>query len=403
MKKLKILIICDKGFVFGGTEVLIFNEKEGLIKRGHEVKVFSSDVSNDQANFGDYTFKGFNENSIIKWFNYVFNFNSYIKIKQVLREYKPDIIHLHNIFYQVSPSVLLGVGNIPTVLTLSSYELICPTGALIKPDGYRCVSPGKHDLRCTGSIKGYLYETIKQFIHKYLLKKIAIYIAPSESIKGDFSNQKIISSPITVIHNGIQLMEFSPMVNYKRLLYVGRLSKEKGVEVLLRAIKIIKERIPEIIVDIVGDGPEKNILMKLSNDLDLDNNVRFVGSIPHNKIGDFYKLCTAIIVPSICADNFPTVCIEAMSIGRPIIGSRVGGIPELIDDRNTGYLIQSGNPEQVANKVTYLVKHPDLIRSMGKKAFIKSKLFGLDEHLNSLEQLYKSVIVGSKNNKYEKS
>lgn len=395
MKKLKILIICDKGFVFGGTEILILNEKEGLIKRGHEVKVFSSDVSNDQVNFGDYTFKGFSENSLIKWFSYVFNFNSYIKLRQVLREYKPDIIHLHNIFYQVSPSVLFAVGNIPTVLTLSSYELICPTGAMIKSDGSRCISPGKHDLRCTGSIKGYLYETIKQFVHKYLLKKIALYIAPSESIKGDFLNQKIISSPITVIHNGIPLMAFSPLVNYKRLLYVGRLSKEKGVEVLLRAMKIIKERMPEIIVDIVGDGPEKNILIKLSNDLNLGNNVRFVGSIPHNKIGDFYKLCTAIIVPSICADNFPTVCIEAMSIGRPIIGSRVGGIPELINDGDTGFLIQPGDSRQLADKVIYLINNLDLIRIMSEKAFVRSRLFSLDEHINSLEQMYKSVIIRS--------
>jgi len=179
---------------------------------------------------------------------------------------------------------------------------------------------------------------------------------------------------------------------------VGRLSKEKGVEVLLEAIKIIKKSVPGILVDIVGDGPEKNMLIKLSKDLNLKNNVKFIGSIPHNIVGDFYKQCTVLIIPSVWDEPFGLVGIEAMSVGRPVIASRVGGIPEWLNDGETGYLTQSRNVEQLANKVTYLVKHPDLVRSMGKKAFARSKLFNLEEYINSLEQLYKSIIV----KKYEK-
>jgi glycosyltransferase involved in cell wall biosynthesis len=396
MKKLKILIICDRAYIYGGSEVIILNEKKGLIRRGHEVKILSSDLPNDKISFADYTFKGFSENTAIKWLNCIFNFNSYIKLKQVLREYKPDIIHLHNIFNQVSPSVLFAVGNIPTVLTLHSYELICPMGGLIKPDGSRCISPGKHDLRCTGSIKGYLYEVIKQFIHKYLLKKISVYIAPSGSIKRDFSNQRIISSPIIVIHNGIQLLKFSPIINNKSLLYVGRLSKEKGVDVLLRAIKIIKESVHDIVVDIVGDGPEKNMLINLSDDLYLNDNVRFIGSIPHNKIGDFYKQCTALIVPSVWGEPFGLVGIEAISIGRPVIASNVGGISEWLDDEKTGYLVEPGNSNQIAEKVIKLFSHKRLLEQMGKNERKKVEQFSIEIHVKKLEKIYQKMYMKRK-------
>jgi colanic acid/amylovoran biosynthesis glycosyltransferase len=234
---------------------------------------------------------------------------------------------------------------------------------------------------------------IKQFIHKFFLKKISVYIAPSESIGRDFFNQCIISSPIIVVHNGIELMEFSPISNYKKLLYVGRLSKEKGVSVLLEATRMIKECIPDIIVDIVGDGPDKDMLVNMSKYLGIEKNIRFLGNIPHNRIESFYKKCTLLIVPSVCADNFPTVCIEAMSIGRPIIGSNAGGIPELVDDGSTGFLVHPGNARQVADKAICLLRDLNLIKAMSEKAAIKSRSLSLDENVNNLEQLYKKLLI----------
>jgi len=398
MKKLKILLINDRGYLTGGVEINVLKLSEELKKRGHTVKILTSDINpTDVPLFSDYTFRGYNENSVIRWFKWVFNLDSYFKLKQILKEYKPDIIHLQNIFYQVSPSILLAAGNIPTILTLHSYELICPPGTRVTSDGSRCVSPGKHDLRCTGSIKGYVYEVIKQFIHKFLFKKISIYIAPSKSIKRDFLNQHIISSSIVVVHNGIKLMKISPILNYKNLLYVGRLSKEKGASVLLEATKLIKVSVPDIIVDIVGDGPDRDMLISLSKHLGIEKNIRFVGNIPHDKIEDFYKKCTLLIVPSVCSDNFPTVCIEAMSVGRPTIGSNVGGIPELVDDGNTGFLVQPDNPRQIAAKTIHLLSDSNLIKVMSEKAVTKSKSLSLDENVNSLEQLYKKIVASSRN------
>jgi hypothetical protein len=157
MKKLKILFINDRGYSAGGAEVIILKQLEELKKRGYSVKMFASDINpTDVPLFSEYTFKGYDEKSAIGWFKRVFNIDSYYKLKQIIKEYKPDIIHLQNIFYQVSPSILLAVGNIPTIMTLHSYDLICPTGALVKSDNSRCISPGKHDLWCTGSMKGYV-------------------------------------------------------------------------------------------------------------------------------------------------------------------------------------------------------------------------------------------------------
>jgi glycosyltransferase involved in cell wall biosynthesis len=392
MKNIKILFISDKGYQFGGVEINALNLAIELRKQGYIVKILTSDINpTDTPLFSNYTFKGYDEKSPFRWFYRIFYFPSYIKLKLILKEFKPDIIHLHNIFYQVSPSVLLAVGNIPTILRLCSYELICPMGGIIKFDGSRCISPGKHDLRCTGSVKGYLYELIKQFIHKYLLKKISLYLAPSESIKRDFFNQSIISSPIVVIHNGIPLLRYFPIINYNKLLYVGRLSSEKGVDVLLRAIKIIKKKVSNIKVDIVGDGPDKNALINLCRNLDLDENVRFVGKIYNNKIIDYYKKCTLLIIPSIWFEPFGLVGIEAMSVGRPVIASRVGGIPEWLENGKSGFLVNPGNSKQIAEKVIELFSDRKHIEEMSKNAYRNAERFSMKDYVKGIKKIYQKL------------
>ncbi|OGM10693.1 hypothetical protein A2Z22_05295 [Candidatus Woesebacteria bacterium RBG_16_34_12] len=389
MKKLKILFINDYGYQLGGVEISILNQVLGLKKRRHTVKIFTSDNNpSDKPLFSNYTFKGYNEKSPLRWFNRVFYISSYLKLKQVLREYEPDIIHLHNIFYQVSPTVLLAVRNTPTVFTLHSYELICPTGVIIKQDGSRCVTEVKHDLRCTGSVKGYIYEKIKQEIHRLLFKKVTMYIAPSESIKKDFTNQRIISSPIKVIYNGIELSKYEPILNFNRILYVGRLSKEKGVEVLLKATNKIKEVIPNIRVDIVGDGPETEHLKSLCKSLDLQNTVFFSGKIENNDVIDYYKNCTFLVVPSICPESFSLTGVEALSIGRPVIGSNLGAIPEWLIDKKCGYLFTPESVSNLVEKSLVLLKNKPVLLRMSKFGYKYSRKFSTDINTNNIEGLY---------------
>lgn len=389
MKKLKILIICDRGFLLGGVEINILRQSYELKRRGHSVKVLSSDYNpSNKPLYSDYTFRGFKENNLIKWILQIFNPISLGEVIKAIKEYQPDIIYLHNIFYQASPSILLATKGIPTVMVLCSYEVICPTGALVKPDGSRCVSPGKHDLRCTGSIKGYIYELIKQEIHRLLLKNVTMYIAPSESIKRDFTGQRLISSPIKVIYNGIDPSKYEPINNFHRILYVGRLSKEKGVEILLKAANKIKKEFSNIKVDIVGDGPEAEHLKSLSKLLDLQNTVSFVGKVEEDKVMDYYKNCSFLAVPSICPESFSLVGVEALSIGRPVIGSNLGAIPEWLVDKKCGFLFTPGSVESFANKSLALLKNKQLLQKMSKFGYQYSRKFLTSINIDELENLF---------------
>ena len=394
MKKLKILIINDKGFLFGGAEVRLLNQKRELMRRGHVVRIFSSNFDYGKKNFSDYRFSGFNvnEKSIIKWFNQIFNLRSYFKLKEILKEFKPDIIHIFNIYYQVSPSVLKCLKNIPTIMSICSYEMICPMGA-VPASSVKCnYKFGKQCLKCIGSFKGYYYEKIKQKVYKILLNNIDIFVAPSKNIKKNFIKQDFINSKIITIYNGIKLFKYSEVKDTKKILYVGRLYKEKGVEYLLNAIPLIFKKIPKVRCDIVGDGPERERLERLVKKLKLSKNVKFLGKIAYEKIEECYRRSTVVVIPSICPEAFCLVGLEAMSVGRAVVGTNIGAIPEWLEDGRTGFLVEPKNYKDIANKIIKLFENQKLLKMMGERAHIRVEKFSIEEYVKNLERLYEKIL-----------
>ena len=392
MKKLKILIINDKGFPFGGVEERVLNQKRELMRRGHVVRIFSSNFDYGKENFSDYRFSGFNEKSIIKWFNQIFNLRSYFKLKEILKEFKPDIIHIFNIYYQVSSSVLKCLKNIPTTMSICSYEMICPRG-VVPASSVKCnYKFGKQCLKCIGSFKGYYYEKAKQKIYKIFLNNVDVFIAPSKNTKKNFKKQDFINSEIVTILNGIVLFKYNEVKDTKKILYVGRLSKEKGVEYLLKAMPLIIKEIPTVHLNIVGNGDEKHRLEILTKELNLEKSVAFIGSISHSEVEKYYKKANIVIVTSIWPEPFGLIGPEAMSVGRPVIGTKVGGIPEWLEDGRTGFLVEPKNSKDIANKIIKLFENQKLLKIMGKRAYIKSAQFSIEEYVKNLERLYEKIL-----------
>lgn len=391
MKKLKILIINDKGYPFGGVEVRILNQKRELMRRGHVVKIFSSNFDYGKENFSDYRFSGFNEKSIIKWFNQIFNLRSYFKLKEILKEFKPDIIHIFNIYYQVSPSILKCLKNIPTIMSICSYEMICPIGA-VPASSVKCnYKFGKKCLKCIGSFKGYYYEKVKQKIYKIFLNNVDVFVAPSKNTKKNFKKQDFINSEVIYIYNGIKLLKYYEIKILKKILYVGRLSKEKGVEYLLNAMPLILIKQPKGRCDIIGDGPERERLERLVKNLKLSKNVKFHGKIAYEKVEEYYRRSTVVVIPSIWPEPFSLVGVEAMSVGRAVIGTNIGAIPEWLEDGRTGFLVEPKNSKDIANKIIKLFENQKLLKIIGKRAYIKSAQFSIEEYAKNLERLYEKI------------
>ena len=130
---MKILIVEDIGFEPGGVQSYLINLKKELKKEGHTIKILSSDVNPEKKHFSDYKFRSFNKNRITRYFLHIFNPFSYFKIKQILKKFKPDIIHLNNFLNLASPSILCCLKNIPVIMTLHGYGIVCPVGYRMLP------------------------------------------------------------------------------------------------------------------------------------------------------------------------------------------------------------------------------------------------------------------------------
>ena len=390
---MKILVINDTGVEYGGVSTYIGLIRSELGKKNHTVKILSSDVYYGKEHFSDYEFGGEKNRDTIKWFfNKLFNFKSYFKTKEVLKDFKPDIVHLNYIDNQVSPSVLACLRDIPVVMTLHDYSLFCPMGRIL-PSQEICEKYfGKHCIKCIGSIKGYYYEKIKQKVYKILLNNIDSFIAPSRNLKKNFKKQNFINREIITITNGIAIFKYNEVKDTKKILYVGRLSSEKGVEYLLNAIPLILIKQPKARCDIVGDGPEREKFERLVKNLKLSKNVKFCGKIAYEKIEEYYRKSTVVVIPSICPEAFSLVGVEAMSVGRVVVGTNVGAIPEWLEDGKTGFLVEPKNSKDIANKIIKLFKDQNLLKVMGKRAHIKSAQFSIEEHINNLEKLYKRIL-----------
>ena len=381
---MKILIVNDNGIEIGGVETYLINLKQELINKGHNVKILAS-RTDKRISFNDYSFKGLDISSKFRVFPYVFNLSSYFNIKKIIKEYKPDVVHLNFIFYHTSPSILLALRKIPTLMTLHAHELLAPVGINYTD---KCKHPFiGYCIRCTGKTK-YIPEIIKRIIFKILSRNIDMYIAPSKFYKSLYFNFGFKN--IVQIYNGIRVNK-----NYKKvslnnnILYVGRLAPEKGTENLINAIYHLKDVIPNLKLKIVGDGPEYDRLSRLIGRYNLNSIIKLVGKVPNNKLSKFYNECSIVIVPSAYPDNLPTVCIEAMNYGRSIIASNIGGLPELIS--KNGVLVEPNNSIDLAKAIKKLLLNKRLLSKYSKQSRVMINKFNIDSNVVKILNLYQKL------------
>jgi glycosyltransferase involved in cell wall biosynthesis len=196
--------------------------------------------------------------------------------------------------------------------------------------------------------------------------------------------------PIKQIYNGIMLPLETPIINKKRLLFVGRLEYVKGVEILLEALNVVRKKVPGIQLVIIGDGPNRAELEKHVATYELSDSVKFKGWLNSARVHKEYIKATAIIIPSIWPENLPTVCIEALAAGRPVIGCRVGGIPEMIKHNTNGKIVNPGDYNQLAVAIVDLLNSKDL-NIISTNAANSMKTFQIDLFIDQLLRLYTKI------------
>lgn len=257
-------------------------------------------------------------------------------------------------------------------MTLHSYKMVCAVNSLFVNNNV-CVSCSNRRFYF-GLFKRCIYNSFtksfvmmcEMYLHHFFLNtygKIDLYITPSYFLRKK-ATEMGFKQKIIVLPNIINLNDYSPQFNYKdeSIVYFGRLSKEKGINILLDAIKGL-----DAYLKIIGDGPERNNLEEKVRREGIEN-VIFLGFLEKEELKKEVSGAMFSVLPSICYENYPYGIIESFALGKLVIGSDIGGIPELIKEGETGFLFKTGSAEDLKNKILQLINNKELIIRLGQNA-----------------------------------
>lgn len=390
-------------YIKGGSETYYFALKRLLESKGHTVIDFSmEDEKNFTSPYSSYFVKNVDYNAksgigekIRGASNIVYSFEAKRKFEQLVKEVKPDIVHLHIFQHQLSPSILdiIKKYNIPTVYTAHDLKMLCLNYKMMHHGKiceecqggkyYRCALnkcvKDSFSKSCVNVVEGYLHK----WKHSYDV--IGTIITPSAFYKKTFEKFGIEESRIMHIPNFIDQMK--PQVTQlddkeKYYLYFGRLSEEKGIMTLLKAVEGT-----EIQIKIVGTGPMEESARQFAQEHQI-HNVKFLGFQSGKALTDIVGNAKAIILPSEWYENGPYSAIESLQLGRPIIGADIGGIPELILDNNQ--LFEHGDAQSLQKAIFKVeemneMQYNDLVQNSLK---LFEEYYTPNKHFALLQEAY---------------
>lgn len=305
-----------------------------------------------------------------------------ILILRKIIEIKPDIVHIQ------------GSQPLGAVIGVLLGGILRKTPVVLTVHGINKIAVKYGESKHTG-----IKRVINSLIEDRLFSCIPPIIVVSPHLK-QYITQKA-NSKTYIIPNGINYYKLQSMrgnSNFKlknsSVFFIGRLTEIKGVDILLKAVPIVKREIPEIKVYIAGDGPLKKELIDMTKKLNIENNVEFLGFISENEKNSYLKSVDICAFPS-RYEPFGIVLLEAMACKRPVIGSKVGGIPFVIEDKKTGLLFEKDNIEELAEKIIFLLNNKKIRWKMGKMGEDRAKKFTWEKVAQMTVSLYKEILYSS--------
>jgi glycosyltransferase involved in cell wall biosynthesis len=398
-------------YLKGGSERVFFEEIKLLERHGHKCVPFSRRSPLDQSSEYSKYFapplsldKGISLRTLKSAFEIIYSHEVKKSLRKLLSIVKPDIAHCHNIYAQLTSSVIdeLHSKNIPIVMSLHDYKIICPNYKLLngsrvcedcknnryyKAIQFKCVQDSVPN-SCIYALENYL-----NFITSKFHKKVSKFIAVSRFIKDKFVQHGFSPNQIEFIPNFVDTQQFKPSYKYdKYFLYMGRLSQEKGIDTLLGAFHMLNRKDYKLMV--VGEGPLRSQLEKEAHDKGY-RNVIFTGFLSGTALMDAIGNCSCVVVPSRWYEVFGLAVVEGFATGKPVIGSRIGGIPELIDNQIDGMVFEPGNEEDLADKMEYIARlNMGELEQMGRAGRRKvEEQYNAEQHYESLISLYKEALI----------
>lgn len=362
---MKILLITDYATPTGGAEISILNLRDRLRDQGHDARLFASNA-NLVASTADYLCFG----TISRFRTILQTFNpwAYFRLRAVLQEFQPDVVHVAMFLTQLSPLILPLLKHFPNLYQAQWHRAICPTGFKLLPDGRRCIeSSGTPCLKnkCLPT-HNWLLSMVQMKLMRRWQSVFRRVITVSEALKYSLEQDGFECND--VVHLGAPFSSArSILTAIPTACFAGRLVREKGVAILIKAFAIAKRQIPNAKLLIAGDGPERESLEVLITALSLKD-VVFYGHISQKEVEANFAGAWVQAVPSIMEEPFGLVACEAMLRGTPVVASATGGLLETIVDGEVGLLVPPGDVDSLAESLIKLLSDPELARKMGLRA-----------------------------------
>ena len=320
---------------------------------------------------------------------------------QALERFQPDVVHCHNIYHQLSPSVLGPVrrAGVRCVMTLHDYELACPSYQMLDHGrlcdacvGHSRLNAARH--RCkSGSLAASALLAVESSIHQRIgaYDPVDVFISPSRFLADVMLRDGIPPERLTVVNHFVEMAEPAGSGTARDgFVFAGRLSHEKGVDTLVRAMAVMP---PETVLHVAGEGPERAALESLAAEV-APGRVRFHGRLDKASLRALVSSCVASVVPSRWNENQPLTILESYAAGVPAVVTGLGGMPELVLDGVDGVVVPMEDPDALAAALLSLAAAPGRAAEMGRLGRDRlSREFDPNLHLRRLEAVYRGEQV----------
>lgn len=396
---MKILLVNKFLYPKGGAETYVIKLGKNLEKKGHEVQYFGVEnkknilKNNWNLYAKEYDLSKNSLKNIINVFSLIYSTNAKKKMWKLLKLYNPDLIILNNIEYHLTPSIIVAIKkykkkhkDVKLFYVAHDYQLVCPSHGLFDNDikvCEKCLNGNYWNCYKTKCLKNSKLKSLIGTIDSIYWHKNNIYknvdkiICPSEFLKNKLDTQNEFKNKTVVIHNFIDNLKMKKYEKEDYIINFGKFCKDKGTKTLLKVVK----QLPNIKFIFAGYGPLENEFSKYEN-------IKFVGFKSGEELIELISKARISIYPSEWYENCPFSVIESQMYGTPVIGSNMGGIPELIDIGKTGEVFEAKNSDDLKNKILELWNNKQKLEEYTKNCeHIKNET--IDSYLKKIINLYK--------------
>ena len=399
---LTIISISQNHYMRGGSDRMFFETNKLLQMQGHRLIPFTAaDYRNKPTEWEKYfpIASDFERHAPIDLLRYIYSRHAARALRKLINDHKLDIAHLHIYYGKLTGSILapLRKAGIPIVQTLHEYKLICPVYTLVSNDKICEACHGRHFWRAIPrkcnrcSFARTLLSVTESYVSRFVgsLRSVDHFIAISNFVRDKMIAHGVSPRQITTIHNFIdssRIKSSHQIGGY--FLYFGRLERVKGIFTLIEAAAPMK-KIPLLII---GDGNARNEIVEIIERRKLKH-IKLLSFKKGKELSKIIRDSLCTILPAEWYEPFGLSIIESFAHARPVIASRIGGIPEIVADGQDGFLVEVGKIEDLREKMLWMAAHPREAMEMGMAGRKKvEKEFCPETHYEKLMQLYKKVM-----------